>query len=134
LLVRCDFSSPFSQKDVPGLLQVLRGSSGPLPIRREANDRFDLMATGGYTRYGTELIRSPLFEELLEQLCSSYDHVLLFSRAPLTSADTEALLRISDKAAATFQEEPIELLTPLMRWAYHDGRTRLTFLAASHSL
>ncbi len=134
VLVRCDFSSSFSQKDAPGLLQILRGSSDPLPIRRGVVGGYDLMPTGGYTRYGTELIRSPLFAELLEQLRNSYDHILLFSRAPLTSAETEAFLRISDKAAATFCEESIELLTPLMHWAYHESRTRLTFLASSRLL
>lgn len=131
LLIRCDFPASFPEKDVPGLLQVLRGFSGALPIRRE--NGFDVLPSGGYTRYGTELMRSHLFRELIDKLRGAYDHILLYSRAPLDNSQCEALIRICDKAAVTITDQPIESLTPFVRWAYHEGRTRLTFFTTSRS-
>lgn len=131
LLIRCDFRSPFKEDQTPGLLQVLKGSFHPLPIVEQ--EGYSLLPTGGTTRFGTEQISSLQFSRLIEDLRGSYDHLLLYSRAELASAECEALLRLSDKAAATIAGESIELLTPLVRWAYHEGRTRLTFFVSSRS-
>lgn len=131
LLIRCDFASPCKETDRPGLLQALENPAGSPPIQQKKG--YSFLPTGGTTRYGTERIASPQFSRLLELLHPSFDHILLYSRGELASAETEALLRISDKAAATIAGESIEVLTPLVRWAYHEERTRLTFFVSSRS-
>jgi len=131
LLIRCDFSSQFSLQDTPGLLQVLQGGDRALPIVRIA--QHDVLPSGGYTRFGLEIVRSSAFSELLQRCKASHDLILLYSRAPLNSAESAALLPLAEKAVVTLVEEPIELLTPWTQWAYHEGRCRLTFLTASIS-
>ena len=128
LLVRCDFKGKFSDREAPGLLQALSGA--PLLIRKEQG--FDLLPCGGYTRHGTELLRSKAFDALLETLQKEYDHILLYDASALASTQVAALLAKCDKAAVTIAEEPIELLTPFARWAYHQGHCRLTFLTSVH--
>jgi hypothetical protein len=129
LLLRCDFSTKFSDADIPGLQQVINGLDSSIPIRR-FND-YDLLPSGGYSRFGVELIRSAVFDELLKRLMPLYDHILLFNRSPLHSAECAALLAINQTAAVTIFEESIELLTPFIQWAYDDQRCRLTFLTTS---
>ena len=125
LLVYCDFSN----KKEPGLLQVLQKECSAIPIVHK--DRFDVLMSGGFCRFGTELIRSVAFSQLLQDLKKEYRLILLFSRAPLNSAENESLLSVCDHAIVTVVEEPIELLTPLTRWAYDEGQCRLTILVAS---
>jgi hypothetical protein len=126
LLTRSDFAAKFSLKDTPGLLQLLRGQITHPPIRIERGYQF--LPCGGYTRYGAELLRSSCFQELMHEWKNIYDCTLLFSRAPLDSAECKALLQMCDQAFATLALEPIESLTPLIEWAYHEGRCRLSFL------
>ena len=125
LLIRCDFQAKFSDRDLPGLLQ------GFGQIRKERD--FDLLPSGGTTRYGTELIRSENFAALLERYKQEYDHILLYDSSALDSAQVLALLARCDKAIATLTREPIELLTPLAQWAYYQQRCRLTFLTVLSS-
>ncbi|MBF8262808.1 MAG: wzc [Parachlamydiales bacterium] len=131
LLVRCDFTAPFSESDTPGLRQVVSGSAAIDPIRSFAS--YDVMPSGGYTRFGAELLRSLAVPRMLEGLSLAYDHILLFSRAPLDSAESASMLRLSQTAIVTISAEPIELLTPFVQWAYHEGQSRLTFLTTSCS-
>lgn len=127
LLLRADFRTPLIKDSRPGLLQWIEGSVDQLPIQKR--EGFDLVLSGGSSRFSSERIRSQRFSSLLEQLKKKYDCILLFSRASPDNAESRALLRLSDLAAVSFSEEPIELLTPFSKWAYHDGRLRLTFLS-----
>lgn len=128
LLIRSDFSLKTSPQNRPGLLQVLSSPEEPLPIRQEG--RIDVLLSGGYSRFGVELIRSLAFADLLERCSTRYDHILLLNRAPLDCAECEALLRYCHKALVTVVEESMELLTSLIQWAYDEDRCRLTFLSA----
>jgi tyrosine-protein kinase Etk/Wzc len=129
LLLSCDFSTNSSQEDFPGLVQAISGSAPALPIRRCQD--YDFLPSGGYSRFGAELIRSATFADLIERLTPAYDHILLFSRSELDSAQCESLLRVNQAAIVTIVEEPIELLTPFIQWAYDEGQCRLMFLTAS---
>ncbi len=129
LLVRCDFSSPFQGSPRPGLLQFLDGSIDSLPICLERG--YALLPSGGYTRFGMEQIASMKFGQLLKDLSASYDHLLLYSRAEILSAESETLLDLSGKALVTITGESIEMLTPLLQRSYHEGRTRILFLVSS---
>ncbi|MBS0624507.1 MAG: hypothetical protein JSS32_00480 [Verrucomicrobia bacterium] len=125
-LVRCDFEGKFQESEQPGLLQALEGKS--LKIREGKG--YDWIPTGGYSRFGSELIQSPKFKEIVESLREKYDLILLCFRSPLHFAESSAALGICDKAAVTVKEEQIESLTPFASWAYHEGCCRLTFLAS----
>jgi len=129
LLLHCDFSTKFSSQDVPGLQQAINGLDFANAIQR--CNGYDLLSSGGYSRFGIEIVRSAAFMNLLQKLSLLYDHILLVNRAPLDSAECAALLAIVQAAIVTIVEEPIELLTPFIQWAYDEGRCRLTFLTAS---
>jgi tyrosine-protein kinase Etk/Wzc len=124
LVVRCDFSSDSSS----GLLQSYKGKS--LESCLQAQDGFDLLASGGATPYGLELVQSSFFQDMLQKMKQKYDFILLFFSAPLSSAVSEVALKISDKVVATIAGEKAQELTSLMSWAYHEGNGRLTFVVA----
>lgn len=128
ILVRCDFGAKFNAADLPGLLQIWKGETAELPIRKGKG--YDWITAGGFTPYGSEVIQSKPFEKLLEILKKNYDWVFILSRAPLASAEPLAALRVCGRAVVTVAGEPTELLTPFADWAYHDGCQRLTFIAS----
>jgi len=104
------------------------------PIIRSSNG-YDEICSEAPSCFSVERIRSAAFQELLfQKLAPSYDHILLSNSSPLDRAECAALLAISHFAIVTIVEEPIELLTPFIRWAYDEGRSRLTFLIARCSL
>jgi len=129
LLFRCDFqAAKFHPKDLPGFLQMWTHETQELPIRKKKN--YDWIPSGGYTPYGTEILRSADFRQILERLKKEYDAVLLVIRAPLDSSESIAPLPFCDKAVVTVQGEPTEQLTPFIDWAYHEGMCRLALLTA----
>ncbi len=126
IILRCDFQSKFQKEDAPGILQLWKGETGELPIRKGRG--FDYLMAGGYTPFGTEIIQSQNFTTLLELLKKKYDSIFLLFRSPLPSAESSAALRISDKAIVTVSGEATEVLTPFIDWAYHKDSCRLTFI------
>jgi hypothetical protein len=129
VVLRCDFLSKFHADNGPGLLQFCNREVVDLPIRRGKG--FDYVQSGGVSRFGTELIRSESFRQLIEQLKKKYDRVFLFFRSPLTAAESVAALTICDKAVVTVAQEQTEELTPFVNWAYHEDDCRLTFITRS---
>lgn len=129
IVLRCDFLSKFRKEDGPGLLQIWKGELGDLPIRKGKG--FDYISAGGYTPFGAEILQSPRFTQLVELLKKNYDQVFLLLRSPLSSTESAAILRHSEKAIVTVSGEKIEELTPFILWAYHEDRCRLTFVAHS---
>ncbi len=129
IVLRCDFLSKFRQEECPGLLQVWKGEIGELPIRKGAG--FDYMTSGGYSAFGTEIVQSQRFTQLVEMLKKNYDWVFVLFRSPIASAESMAALRFCDKAVVTVSREQIEELTPLLDWGYDGNRCRLTFVARS---
>jgi hypothetical protein len=126
IILRCDFLSKFRKEDCPGLLQIWKGEIGDLPIRKGKG--FDYITAGGYSPFGTEIIQSQRFTELLEILKKNYDQIFLLLRTPLTSAESAAALRLCDKVAVTVTKEQTEELTPFITWGYHEDCCRLTFV------
>jgi len=129
IVLRCDFLSKFRKEDTPGLLQIWKGEIGELPIRKGKG--FDYITAGGYSPFGTEIIQSRSFQQLLELLKKNYDWVFLLFRTPLASAESTAALRLCDKAVVTVTDEQTEELTPFATWGYHENRSRLTFIHRS---
>ena len=128
LIIRCDFSAKFQLEDAPGILQKWRGEVDDLPIRKKRG--YDLVPTGGFTLYGTEMIRSEAFKNLLDACKKGYDVVFLLFRSPLDSAQSVAALSLCDKAIVTATIESTDLLTPFANWAYHEDKYRLAFIHA----
>jgi len=126
LIIRCDFDKTLNSSDVPGLLQVYSGEIKDYPFRKQRG--FDCLTAGGFTVHGTEIIQSKFFQDTLESLKTSYDSIFVLFRSPLLSAESQAALRFCDKVIVTVAGEPAEELTPFMQWAYHEGKSRLTFI------
>jgi uncharacterized protein involved in exopolysaccharide biosynthesis len=126
IVLRCDFLSKFRKEDGPGLLQIWKGEVGELPIRKGKG--FDYITAGGYTPFGTEILQSQRFAQLIEMLKKNYDHIFLLCRTPLSSAESTAALHLCDQAVVTVSGEQTEELTPFISWAYDEDRCRLTFM------
>jgi hypothetical protein len=126
LIVRCDFNMKFSKEDQPGLLQLWKKEIQDPPIRHRKE--FDLLPSGGYTPYGTEVVKSDVFQTLLKTWQEQYDAILLVFRASLDSVESFAPLALCDRAIVTASGELTEQLTPFIDWAYHEGVCRLAFL------
>lgn len=129
IVLRCDFLSKFRKEDGPGLLQIWKGELGELPIRKGKG--FDYVTAGGFSPFGTEIIQSERFTQLIELLKKSYDTVFILCRTPLASAESTAALRLCDRAVVTVSGEQTEELTPFITWGYDENRCRLTFITQS---
>ncbi len=123
IFIRCDFSLFPKEGEVPGILQMGLDEA----IIRQGKG-FDFIAPGGYTPFGVEIIQSLWFKEMIERLGKTYDWVFLVSKGSLSSVETEALLRHSEKALVTLSAEQIEELTPFIHWGYDKGICRITFI------
>ncbi len=129
IILRCDFLSKFRKEDVPGILQIWQGKIGELPIRKGRG--FDYLSAGGFTPFGTEIIQSDQFYKLLEILKKNYDQIYLLFRSPLNSAESQAALKICERAVVTISNEQIEELTPFSSWGYDEKECRITFITIS---
>jgi tyrosine-protein kinase Etk/Wzc len=112
LLIDASFSSPFSRDEVPGFWQYLNGEISYCPIRRLGS--YDFLPMGGYTRFGVEILAKDPFLGLLEEFKKSYDGILLFNRAEITSEEAKALLSLSERAVVSVRQETQEDLAPLV--------------------
>jgi hypothetical protein len=124
IFIRCDFKH--QAEETPGLVQVWR-SEVSLSIRKGSG--YDYVPSGGYTPFGTEIIRSVQFKQMIEHLKKNYDWVFLLVRSPLSSTESLSALEICDKAVVTIDQEQTEELTPFIHWGYDEECCRLTFIA-----
>lgn len=127
IVVRCDFGSVSRAADEPGLLQVWKGND---PLIRKGSG-YDYITSGGYTPFGTEIIQSNQFEELIAFFKRKYDRVFLLLKSPLDSVESRAALRLCDKAIVTVSGEQIEELTPFVHWGYDGDNCRITFITSA---
>lgn len=127
IVVRCDFNAIMRKEDEPGVYQVWQGEK-PL-IRKEKG--FDYITAGQFSPYGTEILESEAFGELISSLKSRYTHVFLLLRSPLVSMEAQAALRLCEKAVVTISGEQIEELTPFVRWGYDEDNCRITFITSA---
>jgi FtsZ-binding cell division protein ZapB len=128
LLLRCDFKAKFRREDLPGILQVWNGETTALPLRKK--EGYDLMTAGGFTPYGAEILQSGSFHKMIDLLKPHYDWLFLVLRGPIDSSEHLSALKLCDRALVTTSGEQTELLTPFVDWAYHEPRSRLTFIAS----
>lgn len=126
LILRCDFQSKFQAGDVPGVLQIWKDGLKEVPIR--SGKGFSYLTAGGFSPFGTEIIESVQFRDLLDRLKGSYDHIFLLLKGSIVSTESAAALKHCDKAVVTISKETTEELTLFTNWAYHGDSSRLTFI------
>lgn len=110
-----------------GLIQYLEGSISEPQIVREGS--YDCIYEGGVSRYTAELIGSPRFKNLLNQLASKYNWIVVSSDVMPASGEAEALLKIFDHAALNLTHESISDLKAYMPYKNDlDAKKKVTFV------
>lgn len=97
------FDKPTATK---GLLQYLEGQSKELCVVPQPE--YDVVSSGGPSRYANELLASARFHEAAHQLLSNYDWVIFFTNHMIDSAEAETLLEIFPRAAMTITDETLQ--------------------------
>lgn len=132
VVLECDFSAFVSLQDTPGIWQFLTGEIPHLPIHKMGN--YDLIKTGRSSSKGAELLSQERFALALKTLKLDYDYILLFSKASLTSTETEELLKCADAAAIFVADETLAEIEPLRKWSRQKENPRLVFVKCEASL
>lgn len=125
------FKTASSETAGPGLLQYLEGAVDQPEI--QSLDGFDLIPAGGVSRYSEELLRSPRFNTLLNNLRSSYTWILGVSPASIPSAEAENLARLFDGTVVVFTDETLPDLIAFSKTLDEAKREALTFVCSRSS-
>ena len=115
LAVHCVFDAVVHPESVPGLWQYLKGETEQLPIRRHL--AYDFIPSGSATRHGPEFISSPRFARFLSSVKQQYDIVLIYSSADADKSEGTSLLKVSDVAVVTVQQELKDGLLSFCEWS-----------------
>lgn len=99
------FQSIPSKEELPGLLQFLEEGKEPKISHLGA---MDTIASGGITRYGSELLRSQSFKDLLDTLESTYPWIVGVSHASIKDAEAINLSSLFDGIVIMLTDETIE--------------------------
>lgn len=86
-----------------GLLHYLQGEVESPQI--QACEGYDLVSPGGVSRYANELLGTPRFSQLLEQLSDQYDWLFAVTYCSPSSAEGEALLRRFPQSVITVVDQ-----------------------------
>lgn len=105
------FGSPTPPEEQPGLLQYLEGEASEPKILKTG---IDLISSGGFTRYSSELLLSKRFQVLTDKLKKEYDWILAVSRSSLASGEAEAQFGLFDHALITISDEKLKDLHPYL--------------------
>lgn len=95
----------FNKNEHPGLLQLLEEGREPHIQKQNA---FDSISSGGITRYGPELLRTPRFKQFLEQMQSSYEWMIGVSHSSIREAEALALSSLFDGVIIVLADETID--------------------------
>lgn len=126
LLLPISFKSGEKGKD-SGLIQYLEETTDQPSIHHEGS--YDCIYEGGVSRFAAELIGSPRFKSLMQQMLSKYDWVILSSDVMPTSGQAEALFKTFDHAVVNLTHESISDLKAYMPFKNHpDAQKRVTFV------
>jgi hypothetical protein len=127
-VVRCVFDQTVQEEDLPGLWQYLQGEITEAPMRSHLS--YDVMTSGGISRYSTEALCSSQFQSLISNLKQKYDAVLLYSNADPANRESSTLLKLADSALVTVQTETKEDLEIYQKWKEERENRKLSFLYA----
>lgn len=131
IVIPINFKSREKPSDA-GLIQYLEGHVREPQITNEGT--FDCIYEGGASRFTAELMGSPRFKLLLNQLQERYDWVIVVSDVMPASGQAEVLIKIFDHAAVNLMHENISDLKFYMPFKDHpDVKKKITFVFSSHS-
>jgi hypothetical protein len=125
-VITLDLNFNRTKDSSPGLLQYLKGELKTLPIQK--GEEGDWIASGGENPFASEMIASPAFQKLIEQLKPQYDWILAFSSAPPSSVMAESLAPHFPFIALTLEQEKIEELNFYVRFLKSHPQHRMTFI------
>lgn len=108
LIIPISFDTPHT---TPGLMEYLEGQLDQVKITSRIG--FDFLEPGNASPHAPELIRTPRFEKLLDQLQAQYSCILLVSRAPPTSSEGLQALSLAPCAILTLTNETLPQLRSL---------------------
>ncbi len=129
LVLQGGFGHQAFKEEEKGLLQYLEGTISAPHIFKE--EGYDLVVSGGYTRYATELLLSSRYRELLSKYQYKYDYVLLTTTTSVVDPAAEELLDLVDVAAVTLSEERLHQLERFLQRARSPAAPKpTTFLFA----
>jgi len=90
----------FSLPAAPGLIEVIRGTATiDQVIVRKDEPRFDVLPVGDAKEAPPEVMESPAFRQLLAQLESRYDIILIDAPPALLTSESQLLARHVDAVA-----------------------------------
>lgn len=95
-VVDCNFGKIVLEEEKMGLFQILQGADFRPMLH--PFDSYDFLAVGASSDEAVEMLKSPAFQTLIEQLSARYDYLFLLSRTPVESLETNTLLEASDCA------------------------------------
>jgi tyrosine-protein kinase Etk/Wzc len=110
----------------PGLLQYLKGEISKPPIQK--GEHGDCIKAGGASDFAIEMVGSPIFQQLIEQIEPNYDWILVVSRALPCSVEAESLLALFPCSAVTLKHERIEELYIYTTYLKQSPPHKLTFI------
>ncbi|MBI3236873.1 MAG: hypothetical protein HYZ48_04145, partial [Chlamydiales bacterium] len=114
LVIRYVFDEKISPENLPGLWQYIHGETVVCPIRKKPFA--DFLVSGSTSCYAVELLSHPKMASFLEEIKSSYDLILFYSKAAVTAAEAKALMQISDAAIITTGQQTKEEILICQEW------------------
>lgn len=115
-----------THKQGKGLLQYLEGKINEPAILKETD--YDVMSSGGISRYGVELISSEKFKTLIDSLSNKYDWIIASSTALPTSAEAETTMQIFDSVSLVLTDERLEDIDSIISLQKNHSHKKITFL------
>lgn len=106
LLLPLNFDRPAEDEELPGLLQYLQGEVEQPKILY--SDYYDIIFSGGLSRFAHESLSSPAFKSLISHLQDQYEWIFITSRSSADSSEVESLVRLSDTTIITIKNQKWE--------------------------
>lgn len=130
LLMPIYFDGPAAnQNELPGLLQCLEGEAVFPKVRKE--NGYDIINSGGVSRYSQELVGSARFDELLQKLREQYDIIIAVSKVLPSSQELGGLVDHFDKAVITISSnETLNVIEPAIVIAHAHPDKKIAFVLA----
>ncbi len=133
LVIDADLRKPLPQRifttngHSKGLVEVLTGVNSLAEVIRHTDiDRLDVLEAGQSTSAPSELLSSPAFTTLLEQLKTQYDRILIDSPPMGVVTDAQILATVCDATVLVLRvEESSRVLTQRARDALHAVGARI---------
>ncbi len=128
LLLSLCFDQSTNQQDLPGLLQVIEGTAQEPKIQHKP--AYDLIASGGISRFSSELIGSNVFKSELNKLKENYDWIIGISSAMPNSAEAESLFSHFNQIVVTVVDETLQDVRSCILMKKESGKN-ISFIVSS---